>query len=271
MADLPTPRLAMILWGIPKSGKTTYAASAPGKKWVINLDPEGYLSLAARTDVEVWDYSDLSTSELVTLLTSGAIGKRIADAEIQPGDTVLFDSITQLQQAGLLEAIRKKVGTGNKSGFEPTIEEPGQTAYGARTQYLITTMSNILRATRKKDAHVIFMAHEGTPEKNNKGEIMYYAPFMSDNAINQASGAVSEIWRITENDNARTIQIRSSTMYRPCGTRMFKTNEAKDFKLYYDPEKPDEEQSMSLTFLWGAFIGGGMKKLHVPEPPKNAR
>jgi hypothetical protein len=260
----------MIMWGIPKSGKTTYAASAPGKKWDINLDPEGYLSISHVENKEVWDYSDHSPAELVNVLTSGALAKRIIDSDAQPGDTFLFDSITQLQQAGLLEAVRKQVGAGNK-GFQPTIEEPGQTAYGARTQYLITTMGNILRATRKKDCHCIFLAHEGTPEKNTKGEILYYAPFMSDNAINQASGAVSEIWRITENDNARTIQVRSSSMYRPCGTRMFRTNESRDFKLHYDPEKDDLSQPMSIAALWKAYIDGGMQKLHIPEPPKNVR
>jgi hypothetical protein len=259
----------MILWGIPKSGKTTLAASAPGRKWDISLDPEGYIPILSRGDVEVWDYSDRTPAELIKELTDGDLRKRILEADIQSGDTVLFDSITQLQNAGLRVAVDKGVGSGK--AFSPTLEEPGQTAYGARTQYLISTMNTIIQATRKKNAHVIFMAHEGTPERNKEGSILYYAPFMSDNAINQASGAVSEIWRVTENDNARTVQIRSSTMYRPCGTRMFKTNEAKDFKLYYDPEKSDATQPMSLVSLWNAYIDGGMQKLHVPEPPKNAR
>ena len=50
-------RLAMILWGKSGAGKTTFAATSEGDKLIINFDPDGYTSLANRTDVSVIDLS----------------------------------------------------------------------------------------------------------------------------------------------------------------------------------------------------------------------
>lgn len=259
----PQPRLAGLLWGNAKVGKTTYACSSPGRKWIINLDPEGWISVAERPDLgDVWDYSDQTPEGVIDVLTT-KIGTKIENAPIEPGDTVLFDSCTRFSHLALMTAIKRGVGGSNK--FTPSIEAPGLAAYGARTQFLIAAMDQTIRASRKKGAHLWFMAHEDTPERNEKGDFLYQSILMSDNAINQASAAISEIWWMRESNNARHIAIRPTQGHKPMGTRLFRTDEAVDFKLKYDPEKPDADQPMAISTLWQSYIDGGLKKLHVPE------
>lgn len=261
------PRLAGIIWGSPKTGKTTYAFSSPGKKWIINLDPEGYMSVLDKIEAgegELWDYSDQEPHRVIDIFTT-KIGAKIDQAPIQEGDTVLFDSITVMNQFGLLTAIKNGVGSG-KRGFVPTIEEPGISAYGARTQYLIACMGQVLRSSKRKGAHCWFIAHEDTPERNEKGDFLYQSILMSENAINQASGAISEIWRMRDlGNNGREVSVRSTSQYKPMGSRIFRMDGQGNFKLKYDPEKPDLEQPHSIASLWKAYRDGGNKKLVVPS------
>lgn len=265
------PRLTGIIWGGPKSGKTTYAASSPGHKWVINLDIEGWTSLLHRNDYTLNDLSDKTSEELVAYFKDGACAKWIREQNIQPGDTIIMDSMTVLNQAGVEVAVKKGIGAGQRSGWVPTIEEPGMSAYGARGQYLYGAMGTVNREARRKKAHVWFICHEDTPERNDKGDFMYQSMLLSDKAVNNATGAVSEIWRMQESDNNRTVMIRSTGRYKPMGTRMFKAEDKKEFKLIYDIDKPDLEQPMSIASLWKQFEASGYRKINVPEPPAGRR
>lgn len=260
--ERPKVRLAGLIWGSAKTGKTTLACTSPGHKYIINLDPEGPVSIMHRDDCTVWDYSDVEPGEVIKVFTT-TLGTKIMESPAQPGDTFVFDSTTVLNQFALLTAIKNKVG--ESKIFTPSLEMPGLPAYGARTQYLINIMGTVLRATKRKGCHVWFIAHEDTPEKDKEGNFLYQSILMSDNAINQASAAISEIWRMTEHDNARTIEVRQSSTHRPMGTRMFDTSDMKKFKWKYDINKPDLEQPMSIASMWAKFEARGYKKLPVPS------
>lgn len=252
------------MWGSAKVGKTTYACSSPGRKYIINLDPEGYVSIEYRDDVTIWDFSDREPRDLVPYLMD-KLGTQIEKSGAQPGDTFIFDSVTMLNQHALTEAVRRNVGAGKK-GFNPTIEEPGQSAYGARTQFLIHTMHPILRATRRIGCHVWFIAHENTPERDDKGNFLYQSILMSDNAINQTSAAISEVWRMTVGtSNNRELFVRQTGSYKPMGSRIFRMDEAAQFKLAYDIDKPDAGQPHAISSLWAKYLEGGKQKLHVPK------
>lgn len=259
------PRLAGIMWSMPKVGKTTYACSSPGKKWDINLDPEGYVSVLEKVDtgeVEVWDYSELSSKQLVDFMTSDKIEKRIMD-NVKEGDTVLFDSVTMMNKHGLMLAIDRNVGAGK--GFSPTLEAPGLAAYGARTAYLGDAMWRVLRATRRVGAHCWFLAHEDTPERNEKGDFLYQSILMSENALNHASASISEIWWMRDTgNNSRELYVRPALQHKPMGSRMFRMDGKQGFGLKYDPEKPDLDQPHSIASLWAKFRETG-KKLEVPD------
>src|SRR5215472_8829481 len=45
-------RIALLLWGSAGAGKTTLAATAPGRKLVLMCDPDGELSLVDRDDIQ---------------------------------------------------------------------------------------------------------------------------------------------------------------------------------------------------------------------------
>jgi hypothetical protein len=51
------PRTAGIIWGDAKTGKTTYAMSLPGRKLLINFDPDGYAAVMYRDDFDVLNSS----------------------------------------------------------------------------------------------------------------------------------------------------------------------------------------------------------------------
>jgi len=259
----PTPRLAGLIWGNAKVGKTTYAASSPGKKYIINLDPEGYIAVDHRDDVEVWDYSDQEPKRVIDFFTT-KLGTRIDQSDAKPGDTFIFDSITVMNQHGLMTAIAN--GVGESRSFKPSIEMPGLAAYGARTQYLIHSMQPVLRATRRKGCNIWFIAHEDTPERNDKGDFLYQSILMSDNAINQTSAAISEIWRMSVGtSNNREVFIRQTNLYKPMGSRIFRMDEGSSFKLKYDIDKPDLDQPHSIASLWQKYLDGNGQKLHAPN------
>ena len=259
------PRMGGIIWSMPKVGKTTYACSSPGTKWIINLDPEGYVSVIEKMDrgeVIVWDYSDLSSNNLIGFMNSDKIEKKIVE-NVKEGDTVLFDSVTMMNKHGLMLAIERNVGGSPK--FSPSLEAPGLAAYGARTAYLGDAMWRVLRATRRVGAHIWFLAHEDTPERNDKGDFLYQSILMSDNALNVASASISEIWWMKDTgNNGRNVYIKPAEMHKPMGSRMFRMDEAAFFKLKYDPEKPDLDQPHSIASLWKKFRDTG-KKLSVPS------
>lgn len=258
----PEPRLAGLMWGAAKTGKTTYACSSPGKKFLINCDPEGYVAVDYRDDVEVWDYSGEEPHRVVQAFTT-TLGTKIERA-ISKGDTVIFDSITMFNQMALWTAIKNGVGASNK--FTPSIETPGLAAYGARTQYLINTMHPILRATRRVGAHCWFIAHEDTPERNDKGEFLYQSILMSENAINQTSASISEIWyvRVVDGQGARLISVRPHSLRKPMGSRMFHMDQAAEFNPKYRLDKPDLQQPNSIASIWKRYIDGGRQKMDVP-------
>lgn len=260
------PRLAGIIWSSPKVGKTTYAFSSPGRKLIINLDPEGYISVLDKLEAgegELWDYSDLSSRELVSALTSDKIEKRIKESGFGEGDTLLFDSVTMMNRHGLLLAIEKDVGASRT--FSPSLEAPGLAAYGARTAYLGDAMFRVLRATRRLGMHIWFLAHEDTPEKNEKGEFLYQSILMSDNALNQATSSISEIWWMRDvGNNGREVYVRPALGRRPMGSRMFRMDGGTGFRLKYDPEKSDIDQPLSIVSLWNKFRETN-KKLVVPD------
>src|SRR5215831_11831421 len=57
-------RMALLLWGPAACGKTTWSATAPGKKLWLSLGDQEHVSVAHRKDVVVADLSGISFHEL---------------------------------------------------------------------------------------------------------------------------------------------------------------------------------------------------------------
>lgn len=251
-------RFAGIIWGDSKCGKTTYAASLPGYKLVINFDPDGFTSLSHRNDFDVLDLSSLSPTDAIK--QAQKVGTYIL-ANPDKYQSVIVDSLTTLTEASLLDAIYR--GVGKSAKFTPSLDAPGLTGYGARNTTVNDVISKILRATSQIGAHCFFLAHADDPEFEETGKtIMRQTIMLSSKIRNNVGLKVSEIWHMASTTK-RVIYTAPFGVKTPMGSRIFDTNRVKQFDLNYSYDKSDEEQPSSLLNIFKAWEEGGKQKLLV--------
>lgn len=256
------PRLTGILWGPPKSGKTTLLMSMPGNKLIVNVDPDGPNSVYGRDDYSLLDISDMDDKACCEFTTKGELSTEIMNSDFGEGDSLIFDSLSSYGQRALVTAINNKVG--QSPGFTPSIEAPGLAAYGARTQYIVSTVRNVLKATARKKMHCFFTSHEDTPTTDKAGNFLYQTMYMSDNAINQTSLSISEVWYIFQDNKVRRIMVAPGRGKKPMGSRMFTTIDDPEFIVKYDPLKPNT-QPHSMETWWKEWLKVRPAKLPLPE------
>lgn len=255
-------RLSGIIWGDAKTGKTTWAMTLPGRKLLINFDPDGFLSIAHRQDFDVFDLSTLPASEAIE--TTKKIGTYILDNADKYG-SVIVDSLTTLTSLALEDAINR--GIGKTSRFTPTLEAPGLQAYGARTSNVQNVIERIMRASGQKNLHCFFIAHKDDPEFDEDGKnIVQQTIMLSAKVRNNAALRVSEIYYLhLSSGNRRTVYLAPYGHLTPMGSRIFDTAKVPKFNLNYDPTKPDDEQRHSISRIIKSFEDGEFKKL-TKEP-----
>jgi hypothetical protein len=247
-----------ILWGPAKAGKTTLLASLPGRKLLVNIDPDGHEPIAYREDFSLLDISSYDHGEIVR------IGEKKVPTlikETENIDSVIIDSLSSYGWAALNHAINTGVGKGG--GFTPSIEAPGLSAYGARTNYIIAMVRNALKATAARGQHCWFTAHMDTPEKDKAGNFLYQSMNLSDNGVNQTSLSISEIWFMERDSKKTTIAVQPCRGRKPMGSRIFDQRGDVEFELKYDINEPDT-QPHSMSTFWRMYLHGGRKKLPLP-------
>jgi hypothetical protein len=257
-------RLTGIIWGPPKAGKTSLLMTSPGKKLLVNVDPDGYTSISGRDDWSLLDLAQYTHAEIVALGTKKVptmIQKMCDEGKLVPGDTVIGDSLSSFGDAALLTAIQNKVGEGK--GFTPSIEAPGLSAYGARTQYILEFVRQLLKVTARNGLNCWFTAHMDTPVTDDKNNYLYQSMTLSDKATSSVGLSISEIWFIDSNDRKRTIAVRPVRGRKPMGSRIFTQSGDAEFILKFDIDKPDT-QPHSISTWWKAWEAGGKKKLELP-------
>ena len=235
--------------------------SAPGRKLFINVDPDGYQSIASREDYGLLDMAALEPGEMVRYGVN-KLGSQIMSSDFGPGDTVIFDSISSFNQNCLLDAIQQGIGGSTK--FKPSLETPGLAAYGARTQNTTAAVSAVLRASARKGMHCFFTAHLDEPTTNNEGQYLYETLSLSNKTINNVSLAISEIWYMSEHNKERKLAIRACRGKQPMGTRLFVTDKEAEFTVKYNPEK-DNTQPHSIQTWFNAWVEGGTTQLKLPK------
>lgn len=227
------PRSTGVVWGPTKAGKTTLLSTLPKPIVFFVLDPEGANVIPPHGDIYVVDLSTMTAKEQVDACR-GKIPTMIKEELPSTTASVVLDSLTILSWSSLKLAVLNKVGMGK--GFVPTLEAPGLSAYGARTNYITDSCWNILRATAKHSMHCWFTAHQDEPTMDSAGTPLYTTLTLSGKSINQLGVQVSEIWHLREHDGKRFISIRNSRGRQPMGSRMFRSDKS-EFELKFTPGK----------------------------------
>lgn len=228
--DAQKKALAMLLWGPAGCGKTTLAATAPGKKLWINFDPRGPASLVGRDDCLILDLADEKPGVVERFKSDDplSVGKFVTEQNI---DTIVFDSCTNFSHLALMYAVT----SGQLKGA--TIERPSLQGYGYRNAYTLQAVKNLLRMSGKLNKHIIFIAHEASPETTEEGVVLYITIMLGGQLSEQVPLDLSEVWAMYDTGGKRTIAIRPCRNRKPMKTRMFLTNSEPEFAWKYDADK----------------------------------
>lgn len=253
--EVPTnedPRMVILIWGDAGIGKTTLAATAPGRKLHLCFDPDGHVSITGRDDVDVVKLSNMSDSD-VTKFKGDALNITKA-LETGKYGTVILDSLTAIAD--------KTLGYGIAMTKGATLERPSPGAYGARNNYLIELVRNLIRITGKFNVHLIITAHEDSPEKGDDGSILQISMLLGGKITNGIGHRINEIWYMGEDSkNNKRIAIRPVRMRKPMKTRMFQTGGSPEFKWNYDADNLDGD---GIDAWFEAWKENGFKKIPVP-------
>lgn len=253
-------RITGLFWGGAGTGKTTLACTAPGRKLLVNFDPDGAASVAGFPDVDVADFSSAPNSIVDKFKSSDPLG---LNNVIENYDTVIFDSLTNIAHKALMHGIPQTKGA--------TIERPSPGAYGVRNALVLQLVKNTLAFTAKLGKHVIFIAHEDAPVTNEEGLVLHITLSLGGKLPEQAALDFSEVWCVQDMGvgRDRRILFRPARNRKPCKTRLFETSGEPEFSWDFDPDEPTE--GMTINSWYEEWKANGYKKIPVPTPPKKKK
>lgn len=251
-------RMSMLLWGDAGCGKTVLACTSPGKKLLVNFDPDGPASVADRDDVFVLDLSAQSASVVDKLKADDPV-KLGAYLDDNPDiETVIVDSITSLSELCLASAVS------HYAGRNSSMEEPGMHGYTRRNVLMRRCINGFIKQTGIRKKHIILIAHEDAPTTNKEGIVMYISTTLGPKLSTRTPGQLSEVWCLYDTGKERRIAIRPVRLRKPMKTRMFTTADDAEFVWKYDPEK---DVGMKICDWWDEW-NTTRKKLPLPVAKK---
>lgn len=240
-------RMSVLLWGGSGVGKTTLACTMPGKKLLVNFDPDGPASVSDRDDVDVADLSGVKAGIVEQFKNAdNVLGiKSVMDTY----DTIIIDSLTNAQHMAVMHAVANVKGA--------TIERPSLQGYGHRNALITQLVKNVLRMTAPSKTHVCFIAHEAAPQMNDDGVVMAVTVALGGQLVTQAPVDFSEVFCLQDTGKQRRILVRPSRNYKPCKTRMFKTDGS--------PEFPWVHTGNEMTEWYEAWKENSFRKIPLPK------
>lgn len=275
-------RMAILLWGPATAGKTTFAATAPGKKLWLSFGDNEHVSVASRADVLVAPIYKLDRHELFKhAQNDNPFGLDRILSENREIETVVVDSVTALEYRALQKSVLDdKVGAGR--GFTPSMEAPGIAAYGGRNAIVLEVLTGILRVTAKHNVHVILCAHEADPTMKQEGQVEtidFYGINLGGKLVNNVTWRLSEIWYLSQDGQDRRLMIRPTRKRRPCKSRLFAAKDAAsnpvlpEYPLLYDPDQPDETQLHTIAHFFDLWLDADKQRILFPqaEPQTKAK
>lgn len=254
MPSVDDMMLNMLIWGDSGSGKTTLAATAPGTKFFVMLDPGGDLSLADRSDVAVLNLTAESPTRMMTQFRMADpydLGKILT---ARPDyETVVLDSVTALAYIALQEAV-------TRAGGRSSLEQPGMHGYTYRNASLLRMTVAMMRLCALHRRHLILITHEGNADRNEEGVVLSVTMALSDGVANQVGLRFNEVWHMVDNGKDRVIALRPCRLRKPMKTRLFNADKP-EFIWHYDPNTQVGEGIADWYHAWQA---NGGRKLALP-------
>jgi len=256
-------RMAILLWGPSGSGKTTLAATSPGKKLWINFDDGGTDCIASRDDILQVDLSS-SPDNVVMGFRKAEAGmcrdlKKILEDD-ESIETVVFDSLTTYGDKALQHGVIEAQGTAK--GRSSTIEDPGFAGYGNKNTWTNLLVKNILQITGQFNRHVIFIAHEDKPEKDDKGIVLHISIMLGSSLNEQLPVKLSEIWNLHDTGRERRIAVRACRARKPMKSRMFITSGEPEFIWDYNA---DTDEGSGIADWYAEWVKANGSKIKLPS------
>jgi hypothetical protein len=274
--DKSPARAAILLWGPAGSGKTTFAATAPGMKLWCSFGDNEATPVSGRKDVMIADLSGLTVDETFKHAQSdNPFGLDSILSDNRHIGTVVVDSATAIAYRALQKAVGDGLGRGKL--FTPTMEAPGIAAYGGRNAIVLATLTGFLRVTAKHNVNVVITAHEDDPTMKTEvqgGKAVEVIDFigvqLGGKLVNNMTWRLSEIWNLREVKDKRVLTIRNYGLRRPMKTRMFTTKEVPQIELTYDPDIADTAKGQMTIAAWHeGWLGNGRRSLAIPKPKRS--
>lgn len=253
-AEQPTvKRMAMLIWGPAGIGKTTFACTAQGRKALISFDPDGAASVAGFDDVNVFDMASMPDHRAAGFKQTDFFG---IEKTVEHFDTYIIDSLSTIADKALAYAISITKGA--------TIERPSPGAYGARNNLVIALLRDLLAITAKHNKHIIFTAHEGSPEKDDANVLIGYTLSLGGKLPSETALRINEVWPMFEDSkNRKFIICRKSRMREPAKSRMFDTAKQSEFEWKFDPANPTD--GVTIAKLYQQWEDAGFQKIQMPK------
>jgi len=220
-------RLSLLLWGSSGGGKTTLAATAPGKKLWINFDPDGTDVLTNRDDILVLDYSTKSDRVVEEFKEDDPIRITRFLKDNPDIETVVFDSLTTFGNKALFHGIL--VAQKTPKGKYSTIEDPGFAGYGNKNTWTRLCISKLLKATGLVNRNIIFIAHEDKPLLDKEGNVMSISIMLGSSLNEQIPIDFGEVWNLSDTGKVKRIAVRNCRFRKPVKSRIFLTNKEPEY------------------------------------------
>lgn len=251
-------RMSCMLWGPAGWGKTTLGCTLPGRKALINFDPDGPASIPRMPDLTVFNLTTMSDASTAGFRSEDAFGLR---QTFDHFDSYIIDSLT-----GIVE---KTLGRGIATIKGATIERPSPGAYQARNNLLMNLLRNLLAITEEAEKHICFISHESAPIYADEGQLIGYSPALGGQLPNSVSNKLNEVWPVFENSsNDKLIITRKSRLRWPAKSRMFITEKGKtEFEWTFNPNKWNDPNNLNMRMedWFNKWKENNFEKIDMPR------